>query len=245
VQPIIIQREIEDERKSTREEDNANLSIREILLLNKKSGLPIFSRVYRKSSGQDPALIAGLMAAIVQFGEMIGNNMELNDIGVQKGARIFVRSQDDLVCLLTIANFPFSYFTRRNYTEIVDDLTSRIFETIFMLISLPAYDSGIVEEISFDFTDKALEEKKSSIFPQLGSIIDNIVMETTTTLFVDENGIEKDLDSMEKMNSTYLSSEYSGTTEEIIKPITSKFDRVMKNFRLILQQAEKEDNLKE
>jgi hypothetical protein len=185
------------------------------------------------------------MAAIVQFGEMIGNNMELNDIGVQKGSRIFVRSRDNLVCLLTVANFPFKYFNKRNFTEIVNDLSSRIFETIFMLISMPTYDSGIVEEISFDFSDKALEEKKSSIFPQLGSIIDNIVMETTTTYFVDENGIERDLDSMEELDSTYLSSEYSGTTKEIIKPITSKFDRVMKNFRQIMQQTDLDNNKKE
>ena len=185
------------------------------------------------------------MAAIVQFGEMIGNNMELNDIGVQKGSRIFVRSQNDLVCLLTVSNFPFKFFTSRNFIEIVNDLSSRIFETIFMLTSLPSYDTGIIEEISFDFTDKVLEEKKSSIFPQLGSIVDNIVMETTTSYLVDDNGIERDLDSMEELNSTYLSSEYSGTTKEIVKPITSKFDRVMKNFRQIMQQAELDEKKKE
>ena len=185
------------------------------------------------------------MAAIVQFGEMIGNNMELNDIGVQKGSRIFIRSQNDLVCLLTVSNFPIKFFTSRNFIEIIDNLSSRIFETIFMLVSCPSYETGIIEEISFDFTDKALEEKKSSIFPQLGSIIDNIVMETTTTYFVDENGIERDLDSMEELDSTYLSSEYSGTTKEIIKPITSKFDGMMKNFRQIMQQADLDNNKKE
>ena len=185
------------------------------------------------------------MSAIVQFGEMIGNNMELNDIGVQKGSRIFVRSQNDLVCLLTVSNFPIKFFTSRNLIEIINDLSSRIFETIFMLVSCPSYESGLVEEISFDFTDKALEEKKSSIFPQLGSIVDNIVMETTTTYLVDEMGVEKDLDSMEEMNSTYLSSKYSGTTEVIIKPITSKFDRVMKNFRMLLQQTDLDNKKKE
>ena len=245
MQFIIIQHEIEDKEKSTNENNLISLSIREILLLNKRSGLPIFSRVYKKSSGQDPALIAGLMAAIVQFGEMIGNNMELNDIGVQKGSRIFIRSQNDLVCLLTVSNFPIKFFTSRNLIEIINDLSSRIFETIFMLVSCPSYESGLVEEISFDFTDKALEEKKSSIFPQLGSIVDNIVMETTTSYLVDETGIEKDLDSMEEMDSTYLGSEYSGTTEVIIKPITSKFDRVMKNFRMLLQQTDLDNKKKE
>ena len=233
---IIIQRETNDKKLTAQENNEGNLSIREVLLLNKKSGLPVFSRVYQKSSGHDPALVAGLMAAIVQFGEMIGNNMELNDIGVKKGSRIFVRSQDELVCLLTIANFPYKFFISRNFIEIINDLTSRIFETINMLVSLPTYDPGVVEEISFDFTDKALEEKKSSIFPQLGSIVDNIVMETTTTHLVDENGIERDLDSMEELGSTYLSPKYSGTTKEIVKPITSKFDRVMKNFRQIMEQ---------
>jgi hypothetical protein len=185
------------------------------------------------------------MAAIVQFGEMIGNNMQLNDIGVKKGSRIFVRSQDDLVCLLTIANFPFKFFNRRDFIEIVNDLSSRIFETINMLVSLPTYDTGVVEEISFDFTDKALEEKKSSIFPQLGNIVDNIVMETTTTYLVDENGIERDLDSMEELGSTYLNPKYTGTTEEIVKPITSKFDRVMKNFRQIMQQTNQDEKKEE
>ncbi|MHA1975329.1 MAG: hypothetical protein ACW98F_09955 [Candidatus Hodarchaeales archaeon] len=184
------------------------------------------------------------MAAIVQFGEMVGNNMELNDIGVQEGSRIFVRTQDDLVCLLTVSRFPFKLFTRRDLLEIIDDLSYRIFETISMLVSLPTYESGFVEEISFDFTDKALEEKKSSIFPQLGNIVDNIVMETTTTYLVDENEIEKSLDSMQESNSTYLSSEYSGTTEEIVKPIRSKFGIVMRNFRQILQQTDL-DNEKE
>ena len=209
-------------------------------MLNKRSGLPVFSRVYKRasnSSGEDPALIAGLMAAIVQFGEMIGNNMELNDIGVQEGSRIFVRTQSDLVCLLTVTNFPISYLTNRVFIESIDDLSSRIFETILMLVSLPSYESGFVEEISFDFTDQALEEKKSSIFPQLGSIVDNIVMETTTTHFGD---LEKSLDSMEESDSTYLSSEYSGTTTEIKKPIRSKFDKVMKNFRQILDENKKD-----
>ena len=179
------------------------------------------------------------MAAIVQFGEMIGNNMELNDIGVQEGSRIFVRTQSDLVCLLTVTNFPISYLTNRVFIESIDDLASRIFETILMLVSLPAYESGFVEEISFDFTDQALEEKKSSIFPQLGSIVDNIVMETTTT-HIGEQELERSLDSMEESDSTYLSSKYSGTTKEIIKPISSEFNRVMKNFRRILKGNKKD-----
>ncbi|MHA2347827.1 MAG: hypothetical protein ACXACP_13990, partial [Candidatus Hodarchaeales archaeon] len=175
------------------------------------------------------------------FGEMIGNNMELNDIGVQEGSRIFIRSQNNLVCLLTVSNFPVTFLTSRYFIEIIDDLSSRIFETIFMLVSLPIYESGtIVEEISYDFTENAFEEKKSSIFPQLGTIVDNIVMETTSTHLVDENEIEKNLDSMVESDSTYLSSEYSGTTEEIKKPINSKFDRVMKNFRQILQNSLKD-----
>ncbi len=191
------------------------------------------------SPGEDPALIAGLMAAIVQFGEMIGNNMELNDIGVKEGSRIFVRTQNDLVCLLTVINFPLSYLTNRVFLESIDDLSSRIFETIFMLVSLPSYESGFVEEISFDFTDQALEEKKSSIFPQLGSIVDNIVMETTTT-HIEDFELERSLDSMEQSDSTYLSSKYSGTTKEIQKPINSKFNKVMKNFRQILNANKKE-----
>lgn len=239
---ILIRRAFEDPDINQKEKRDINLTVREILLLNKRSGLPIFSRVYKKTSGKDPALVAGLMAAIVQFGEMIGNNMELNDIGVQEGSRIFIRSQNNLVCLLTVTNFPMTFLTSRYFIEIIDDLSSRIFETIFMLLSIPMYgESGdIVEEISFDYSDSSFEEKKSSVFPQLGSIVDNIVMETTSTHLVDENEIEKDLNSMVESDSTYLSSEYSGTTEEIKKPIISNFDRVMKNFRHILKNSLKD-----
>jgi hypothetical protein len=239
---IIIQPEFNNGEKKQNEFAEIRLNVREILLLNKRSGLPVFSRVYKRtsnSSGEDPALIAGLMAAIVQFGEMIGNNMELNDIGVQEGSRIFVRTQSDLVCLLTVTNFPISYLTNRVFIESIDDLASRIFETILMLVSLPSYESGFVEEISFDFTDQALEEKKSSIFPQLGSIVDNIVMETTTT-YIGDQELERSLDSMEESDSTYLSSEYSGITKEISKPISSRFNKVMKNFRQILNTNKKD-----
>ncbi|MCK4847946.1 MAG: hypothetical protein KAT16_02865 [Candidatus Heimdallarchaeota archaeon] len=211
------------------------LNVREILLLNKKSGLPVFSRVYSRTTGQDPALIAGLMAAIVQFGEMIGNNMELNDIGVQKGSRIFVRSQENLVCLLTIKHFPISYLTSSlKFLEIIDSLSSRIFETIQMLTSLPAYDSGgLIEEIRL--SDNTIEDKKSSIFPQLGQIVDNIVMETITMYTTDESEIEKYLSVMEEADSTYLGSEYLGTTRELKTTKLSNFDKTMRNFRNILK----------
>ncbi|MFW9854862.1 MAG: hypothetical protein ACFFFG_07360 [Candidatus Thorarchaeota archaeon] len=231
----------EDIEDNLEEKQDPLLNVQEILLLNKKSGLPVFSRVYKETSGKDPTLIAGLMAAIVQFGEMIGHNMELNDIGVREGSRIFVRSQKNLVCLLTITNFPISFLTTRKFIEIVDDLASRIFETIRMLASLPMYENGgLIEEISFDITDEALEENKASIFPQLGKTVDNIVMETTATLFVDEGEIEEELNVMEETNSTYLGSEYSGTSNDIINPISSNFNRMMKNFRRLLKNSLRE-----
>ena len=55
------------------------LSISEILLLNKSSGLPILSRVYGRAMGKDPVMIAGLLAAIIQFAESFGDNLSLND----------------------------------------------------------------------------------------------------------------------------------------------------------------------
>ena len=75
------------------------LEIREILLLNKRTGLPVLSRVYGESSGVDPVLIAGLLSAIIQFAESIGGSFSLNDIGIKHGKRIFVRSQNQLACL--------------------------------------------------------------------------------------------------------------------------------------------------
>lgn len=216
---------------------NEVLNVREILLLNKKSGLPIFSRVYSKTFGQDPALIAGLMAAIVQFGEMIGSNMELNDIGVQKGCRIFVRSQENLVCLLTINHFPVSYLSTSKFLEIIERLSSRIFETIYMLTTLPIYESGgLVEEISYKELGNSLEDKKSSFFPQLGQIIDNIVLETISMYSTDESKIEEYLNAMEESDSTYLGSEYLGRSREIKKTSLASFDVTMRNFRKILKK---------
>lgn len=225
MQQISNGRHPENNQKNQKEDKSPTLSVQEILLLNKSSGLPIFSRAYKETSGKDPTLIAGLMAAIVQFGEMIGNDMELNDIGVQEGSRIFVRSHVDLVCLLTIGNFPFTSITSQKYVSIVNELCSRIFETIQMMLALPISESGnVTNGIIFEVTDTSLEGRNASIFPELGKIVDNIVLETTT-LFIDEEEVEQDLDAfvekelyaMEESDSTYLTSEYSGTTREIKK----------------------------
>ncbi|MFX1286005.1 MAG: hypothetical protein ACFFB5_20345 [Promethearchaeota archaeon] len=221
-----------DRINKKRKDISSPFSVYEILLLNKSSGLPIFSRVYKQTSTKDPTLIAGLMAAIVQFGEMIGNNMELNDIGIREGSRIFVRSHKDLVCLLTIGNFPVNMITSRNFIEIINELSSRIFETIRMMIALPLYESNApIDAVSIVVSDESLDGPNMSIFPDLGRIVDNIVLETTTMFSEDEDLdldalIEKELFTMEETDSTYLKSEYSGTTQQIITEKTS----TMKNF---------------
>ncbi len=218
-----------------KEEENITVSVHEILLLNKSSGLPIFSRVYKKTSGKDPTLIAGLMAAIVQFGEMIGNNMELNDIGTREGTRIFVRSQKDLVCLLTIGKFPTKITTSGKFVDIVQELSSRIFETISMMLSIPVYETSTpLDSVSIVVSDTTLDGPNMSIFPELGQIIDNIVLETTTLFYEYEEEedidldamVERELFAMEETDSTYLKSEYSGTTQEIKKEKSSE----LKNF---------------
>ena len=225
---------IGDLNDKEKEEEEINVSINEILLLNKSSGLPIFSRVYKKTSGKDPTLIAGLMAAIVQFGEMIGNNMELNDIGTREGTRIFVRSQKDLVCLLTVGNLPIDISSGK-FLDIVNELSSRIFETISMMMSIPVYESDSpLDSVNIVVSDTTLDGPNMSIFPELGQIIDNVVLETTTLFY--EYREEKDLDldamvekelfEMEETNSTYLKSEYSGTTQEIKKKKVSE----LRNF---------------
>ena len=226
---------IEGINDKEKEEAVVNVSVHEILLLNKSSGLPIFSRVYRETSGKDPTLIAGLMAAIVQFGEMIGNNMELNDIGTREGTRIFVRSQKDLVCLLTIGNFPMDMTTSRKFVEIVNELSSRIFETISMMMSIPVYETeSPLDSVNIVVSDTTLDGPNMSIFPELGQIIDNVVLETTTIFYEYEEEedidldamVEKELYAMEETNSTYLKSEYSGTTQEIKKEKVSE----LRNF---------------
>ena len=220
-----------------------SLSVWEILLLNKSSGLPIFSRVYKETSGKDPTLIAGLMAAIVQFGEMIGNNMELNDIGIRAGSRIFIRTHNDLVCLLTIGNFSVSQVTSSRFVEVINELSSRIFETIQMMVALPVFESGgALDELDLDFTEDSSEEQNMSIFPELGQMVDNIILETTTmfNLAEDEETIdlealvEKELGEMEEFDSTYLKSEYSGTTQEIRKNKTTKTQ--VRNFFSIFER---------
>ena len=236
MQQIAAERLIEEVNNRQKEDTvDPTLSVQEILLLNKSSGLPIFSRVYKVTSGRDPTLIAGFMAAIVQFGEMIGNNMELNDIGIRAGSRIFVRSHKDLVCLLTIGNFPVTLTTSRKFVEIINELSSRIFETIRMMIALPVYESGApIDEVTFDIDDDTLDGPNMSIFPELGQIVDNIVLETTALFYEDEEEedldldamVEKELFAMEETNSTYLKSEYSGTTQEIKKEKASK----LRNF---------------
>ena len=221
------------------EEGEVNVSVHEILLLNKSSGLPIFSRIYKETSGKDPTLIAGLMAAIVQFGEMIGNNMELNDIGTREGTRIFVRSQKDLVCLLTIGNFPTDITTSSKFVDIVNELSTRIFETISMMLSIPVYESNSpFDSVNVVVSDTTLDGPNMSIFPELGQIIDNVVLETTTLFYEREEEedldldamVEKELYAMEETNSTYLKSEYSGTTQEIKKENVSEIQNFFSIF---------------
>ncbi len=237
---ITAERPFESVDNEQREEIIPTLSVQEILLLNKSTGMPIFSRAYKESTGKDPALVAGLMAAIVQFGEMIGNNMELNDIGIHEGSRIFIRGYKDLVCLLTIDNFPVTLTTSRKFVEIINELSSRIFEAIRMMMAIPVNDSnGSIDDLIYETTDKSLEGHNLSVFPGLGSIIDNIVLETTALFYEDENleamadaMVEKGLFAMEESDSTYLTSEYSGTTQEIKKDKITKLRNLFSIFSL-------------
>ena len=240
VENISAERPFDSVDNEQREEITPTLSVQEILLLNKSTGIPIFSRAYKETSGKDPALVAGLMAAIVQFGEMMGNNMELNDIGIHEGSRIFIRGYKDLVCLLTIDNFPVTLLTSRKFVEIINELSSRIFEAIRMMMAIPVNDSnGSIDEIIYETTDSSLEGHNLSVFPGLGSIIDNIVLETTALFYEDENleamaeaMIEKELFAMEESDSTYLTSEFSGTTQEIKKDKITKLRNFFSIFSL-------------
>ena len=47
--------------------------------------------------------------------------------------------------------------------------------------------------------------------------------------------IEKYVSAMEEADSTYLGSEYLGTTRELKKTKLSNFDKTMKKFRNILK----------
>jgi len=219
-----------DERKTNHE---SVIKIREILLLNKTSGLPILSRIYeRSSSGKDPVLVAGLLAAIIRFGETIGSNIELNDIGIQDGGRIFLRSSHSLVCVIIIENFKIDWIAKPIFLNVINDIASRIFEVIKMLFASSYLEplSPLEELLDISYDDKVKEilkgvdENKMSKHPEIGFIIDNIVLESTMMLEDSDELIEETLMSMEMTDTTYLSKDYTGKYKdrEKIKKIVEK-----------------------
>lgn len=238
-------------------ETDASIKIREILLLNKKSGLPILSRVYGETSGKDPTLVAGLLAAIIQFAETMGTNLELNDIGIGGGSRIFVRTQSQLVCLLIIDNFHVSLISSSNFLLVINEIASRVFDVIRMMFTVPSPESfesldDSNEDIdtllltpSSDDALNLLDETAIAAYPEIGYIIDNIVFETTMMFSMDdtqvEDKIEDTLSSLEESDATYLGSNYSGTTKEITKDKHDRYKDVFSRLNKFWEDFEEEE----
>jgi hypothetical protein len=203
------------------------LEIREILLLNKRTGLPVLSRVYGESSGVDPVLIAGLLSAIIQFAESIGGSFSLNDIGIKHGKRIFVRSQNQLACLLIVDRMKFDDISSENFLRIIETITSRVFESLLMMFASPYLEPltpietylGISYEGHINQIISKIDETHIASFPEFGFIIDNIILESTMMAELEEIESEEQIvgmiDSMEESDSTYLGSTYSGVSKEI------------------------------
>lgn len=227
-------------------------TVREILLLNKKSGLPILSRVYGEPSGKDPTLVAGLLAAIIQFAETIGNNLELNDIGIAHGSRIFVRIHSSLVCLLIIDNFHISMISETNFMDVINEISTRVFESFRMMFSMPSFDSLDTLDDPLESLDNLLKvpdrdplddlnEMTLSKYPEIGYIIDNIVFESTMMFKMAEEeveeGIDKTLTSLEASDQTYLSPSYAGTTKKIKKE-KSKVKDIFSRLNLIWEDQD-------
>ncbi len=206
------------------------LSISEILLLNKSSGLPILSRVYGRAMGKDPVLIAGLLAAIIQFAESFGDNLSLNDIGIKAGSRLFVRSDNQITCVIIIDNFDIST-PSPDILILIDEISDRIFEVIKMMFASEflepltpleeilevSYEEYIIEILS-DLDGTRLES-----YPEIGYIIDNIVLESTMMFSMRDEEVEEALIEMEEEDVTYLKQEYAGTTKKIDKDAKASF----------------------
>lgn len=210
--------------------ENTSFFVKEILLLN-KSGLPILSRVYKHtgqsnfSSGdlneeteeQDPLLISALISAIIQFAETIGS-VNLNDIGVSDSRRMFVRIENDLICLITIQSIDKDFAITQTFMNSINTIGDRIFETIKML-SNPTISLDDNLELSMEM------DMKVSIYPPppgLGQIIDNIILETTAMLNFSEKDIENALLNMEISDTTYLGSSFEGTSKKLDELKTKK-----------------------
>ncbi len=226
------------ENSNTEVED---ISIREILLLNKRTGLPVLSRVYGEPSDIDPVLIAGLLSAIIQFAETLGGSFELNDIGIKHGVRIFVRSQSQLACLLIVDNVVLERLDARAFLMIIENITSRVFESILMMFASPYLEPltpietilGISYEENINDIMSSIDETKLTKFPEIGYIIDNIILESRMMVEIEELETEEQIvgmiDTMEESDSTYLGSSDAGVSKAIesthkgkIKDILSK-----------------------
>lgn len=207
------------------------LSISEILLLNKTSGLPILSRVYGKAMGKDPVLIAGLLAAIISFAESFGDNLTLNDIGIKAGSRLFVRADNQITCVIIINNFDISQLFSPDILILINEISLRIFEVIRMLFAShfiePLTPLEELLEVSYEEyiieTLADLDGTKMDSYPEIGYIIDNIVLESTMMFSLKDEEIEEALIAMEEEDVTYLKEEYAGTTKKIDKKAKASF----------------------
>lgn len=217
------------------------VSITEILLLNKSSGLPIMTRIYGRSMGKDPVMIAGLLSAIIQFAESFGENLSLNDIGIKEGSRLFVRAEDHIVCVIIIDNFDFSLLNSSEFLVIINEISSRVFEVIRMMFASQFLEPlspleemlGISYEAYIADCLSDVDGTKMESYPEIGYIIDNIILETTMMFSMKDEEVEEALLAMEEEDVTYLSDQYSGVSKKIDVDARSKLKNAIKKFKFL------------
>jgi hypothetical protein len=180
----------------------------------------------------------------------MGTNLELNDIGIGGGSRIFVRTQSQLVCLLIIDNFHVSLISGSNFLIIINEIASRVFDVIRMVFAVPpATEFNNDESLdallhpSAEAALNHLDETAIASYPEIGYIIDNIVFETTMMFSMDdsevEDEIEDTLSTLEESDETYLSSTYSGTSKEIKRQKKDNIKNVFARLNRFWDEAEK------
>lgn len=217
------------------------VSIREILLLNKRSGLPILSRVYGRSMGKDPVMIAGLLTAIIQFAESFSDNLSLNDIGIKGGSRLFVRSENYIGCIIIVENFDIALLKSEEFMILINEIASRIFEGIRMMFASdflePLSPLEEILEISYEkyIADllSDLDGTKMESYPEVGYIIDNIILETTMMFSMKDEEVEEALHAMEEEDVTYLSDQYSGVSKKIDVDARAKLKDAISKIKIL------------
>ncbi|MHA2277696.1 MAG: hypothetical protein ACXAC2_18090, partial [Candidatus Kariarchaeaceae archaeon] len=159
------------------------------------------------------------------------DDLSLNDIGIKAGSRLFVRADNKIVCVIIIVNFDLTLMNSPDIIILINEIASRIFEVIRMMFASHfleplspleeilgiSYEEYIVESLA-DLDGTRLES-----YPEIGYIIDNIVLESTMMFSLKDEEVDEALLAMEEEDITYLKEEYAGTSKKIDKDAKASF----------------------